>query len=69
MDKTFEILGNVIGGIGILICLAAGLTRVLGSHWIYGYETVTLFICGIALMLMACLAKLQAIALQLNRRS
>ena len=69
MGKTLGIIGSVVGIIGILICLSAGLVRVTGGHWLFGFEAFTLFLGGIGVMMMACLAKLQAIALQLNQRS
>ena len=69
MVKTLEILGSAVGIIGILICLGAGAVRVTGGHWFFGFEAFTLFIGGLGVMMMACLAKLQAIALQLNQRS
>jgi len=68
MGKTLEILGSIVGVIGILICLISGLVRVTGGHWFFGFEAFTLFIGGIGVMMVACLAKLQAITLQLNRR-
>jgi len=69
MDKTLEIIGSVVGVIGILICLVAGINRMTGGHYLFGYETVTLFTGGIGLMVMGCLTKLQAITLNLNQRS
>jgi len=69
MGETLGIIGSVVGVIGILICLFAGLVRVTGGHWLFGFEAFTLFIGGLGVMMMACLAKLQAIALQLNQRS
>ena len=69
MGKTLGIIGSIVGVIGTLICLSAGLVRVTGGHWFLGYEAFTIFIGGIGVMMMACLAKLQAIALQLNQRS
>jgi type IV secretory pathway VirB2 component (pilin) len=58
MDKLFESVGNITAAIGILICLVAGVARLTGNHYVLGYEGITLFIGGIALMVMACLAKL-----------
>ena len=66
MDKTLEILGSIVGTIGILICLVAGFTRLTGGHYLFGHETVTLFTGGIGLMVMGCLVLLQGIALQLK---
>lgn len=58
MDKLFKIVGNIAAAIGILICLVAGVARVTGNYYVLGYQAITLFIGGIALMVMACLAKL-----------
>ena len=69
MSKTLETLGSVVGIIGVLMCLGAGVVRVTGGHWLFGFEAFTLFTVGLGVMMMACLAKLQAIALQLNQRS
>jgi hypothetical protein len=69
MDKTFGIIGSVVGVIGILICLGAGVVRVTGGHWLFGFEAFTLFLGGIGVMMMACLLQVQAISLKLNQRS
>ena len=67
MGKTLGIIGSVVGVIGILICLSAGLVRVTGGHWLFGFEAFTLFLGGIGVMMMACLLQVQAIALKLNQ--
>ncbi len=58
MAKIFEIIGNGAGLLGILICLIAGVSRILGSYHVMGFESITVFTGGIALMVMACLVKL-----------
>lgn len=58
MDKFLEIVGNFGAGLGILICLLAGVGRLAGNYYLFGFETITFFTGGIALMVMACLAKL-----------
>ena len=58
MAKLLEIVGNSAGLLGILICLIAGIARILGSYHVLGFEAITLFIGGISLMVMACLIKL-----------
>ena len=58
MNKLLHFAGNSAAALGILICLVAGVTRLTGSYYVLGYEAITLFIGGIALMVMACLAKL-----------
>lgn len=59
MEKLINLVGNLTAALGILTCLLAGVVRLTGAHYVLGYEAVTLFIGGIALMVMACLAKLQ----------
>ena len=58
MASLLKIVGNMTGMLGVLICLAAGIVRLTGNYLVFGYEARALFIAGIALMLMACLAKL-----------
>jgi hypothetical protein len=58
MEKVLDLLGNIVGAAGVLVTLVAGISRLAGSYHLLGFESVTLFIGGIALMVMACLAKL-----------
>jgi len=44
MDKLLDVFGNVAAALGILICLVAGVARVAGNHYVFGYEAITLFI-------------------------
>ena len=67
MEKTIDIIGSVLGVLGILVCLLAGVSRVVGSHYLLGFETITLFIGGISIMVAACLAKLQGVSLQISK--
>ena len=60
MQKLIQTTGNIAAILGIAICLVTGLLRVSGQAVIFGFEAITLFTGGIALMVMACLAKLQA---------
>jgi hypothetical protein len=59
MDKLLDLVGNIAAVLGMLVCLVAGLFRLSGSYYVFGFEAVTLFTGGIALMVFACLAKLQ----------
>jgi hypothetical protein len=63
MDKVLDLLGNVIGATGIFVCALAGGSRLLGAHYLLGFETATLFIGGTALMVMACLMKLHQLTI------
>ena len=59
--KIFEIGGNIAAVAGTIICVFAGLVRIAGHHYLLGFEANTIFIGGIALMVMARLAKLHAL--------
>lgn len=67
MAKIVDVTGNALGIAGILICLLAGVSRVVGNYYLLGFETITLFIGGISIMVAACLAKLQHLSWQINR--
>ena len=63
MGKMLDFLGNITGATGIIVCALAGGSRLLGAYHLLGFETVTLFIGGIALMVMACLLKLHQLTI------
>ena len=71
MDKILNLLGNIAGASGVIICALAGGSRLLGVHYLLGFESVTLFIGGTALMVMACLVKLRelTVAVYSSRKS
>ena len=60
--KYLEVVGNLAGLAGIGICLLAGVSRLVGAYYLLGFQTLTLFNGGIALMVMACLAKLHSMS-------
>lgn len=62
MNRLIEIAGNLVALVGILVCLVAGASRVLGSWYVGGVELQPLFMVGVALMVMGCLAKLHLLA-------
>jgi type IV secretory pathway VirB2 component (pilin) len=62
MNKYIELLGNIAAITGVLVCLAAGLIRLSGNYFIFGFETQTLFLVSIAIMVFACLAKLHVLS-------
>jgi len=61
MKNLLTVAGNVAGVTGVLICLIVGGLRLTGSYYILGYEAMTLFSAGVAIMVAACLAKLHTI--------
>ena len=61
MNGLLRLAGHIAAVFGVLICLITGLVRVGGQYYFLGFEAQTLFIGGIALMVMACLARLYAL--------
>lgn len=51
-------LSSVLGKTGILLCLLATLVRFFGYHYIGGFETLSFFIGGTALVVIANWVKL-----------
>lgn len=64
MEKILDMGGILAGVLGILLCGAAGASRVMGSYYFMSYEAMTVFNAGTSLMVMACLLKLYASARQ-----
>ena len=65
MDKLLANGGNILGLAGVLLTAAAGVGRIMGHYHLAGFESMTLFMGGIGLMVMGCLAKLHVLS---NRR-
>jgi hypothetical protein len=63
MKKLIEIVGNVSAVLGVLVCLGAGLLRLVGSWYVVGFQIMVLFTVGIGLMVLGCLAKLHLLTL------
>ena len=59
--KLLEVSGNLAAVLGILVCCIAGGSRLLGNWQTLGISTMSLFMVGIGIMLVACLAKLQVL--------
>lgn len=57
----FDRAGTIIGGFGALVCVACGAWRVAGNYEVGGFDIITLFDVGAALMVAGCLAKLHAL--------
>ena len=62
MPKLIAFIGNLSAVAGLAICLISGISRLMGNWETLGYSTVTLFIVGIGLMVVACLAKLHLLS-------
>lgn len=58
MNQLLEFLAAASAVLGILACFAAGSTLVTGNLWVLGFDPASLFIGGMAALILACLAKL-----------
>lgn len=67
MQQLISYTGNLAGGLGVLLCIAGGLTRLTGSFYLAGYAATTIFSVGTGLMVFACLVKLVALQNQQHR--
>jgi hypothetical protein len=61
VKALLNLAGSALGLAGALLCLAAGVMRVVGAYHLGDFEVMTLFNAGIGLMVAACLAKLQSL--------
>ena len=64
MNNYIELVGNIAAVIGIVVCLVAGLVRLSGKYFVFGFETQTIFLVSIAIMVFACLAKLHLLSVK-----
>lgn len=62
MDRLINSVGNIAAVAGIALCATAGIVRLFGYYYFLGYEGMTLFMAGVGLMVLACLAKLERIS-------
>ena len=70
MEKHIANVGNAAAVLGVLLVIVTSVIRLLGVFWLgapegakgYGMETSTLFEVGVALMVLACLAKIHLLA-------
>jgi hypothetical protein len=65
MDKILKQVGNGAAALGLIVCLVAGLSRLLGSFHLLGFQSVTLFIGGMALMVFANMTMLYRLSARL----
>jgi len=63
MIETLKVGGNIAALLGLIICIVAGATRLMGEHYALGFETITLFNGGAVLLVVASLAKLELLLL------
>ena len=61
MKEKIALLSNIAGILGIVLCAAAGLSRLTGQFYVGGYEALTVFNGGVGIMLFSALLKLELI--------
>lgn len=67
MGKILEGIANLAGILGVLLCLFAGITRLMGIYHLGGYETLTLFNIGMGGMVFSGLLKLDMLLREIRR--
>jgi len=56
--NILTVISNISGILGVLFCLIAVAIRMIGMYYVAGFEALTLFNGGVAMMVFSCLAKL-----------
>ncbi|HSP01640.1 MAG TPA: hypothetical protein VLN90_09300 [Thioalkalivibrio sp.] len=54
-------LGDLLIFVGVLVCIAPVLMRLAGHYYLLGFELGTVLLGGIAILVMACLARLEVL--------
>lgn len=62
MTKWIATLGDLAGGLGLLVCLVAGVARLAQTWTFAGVQVPAVFQLGTALMVAGCLAKLHVMS-------
>jgi hypothetical protein len=61
METLLIWIGRLAGVAGVVLCVIAGATRLLGAYWLGQFQTTTLLQVGIAGMVLGCLCLLMAL--------
>lgn len=61
MQKLLGAAANITGLVGALICLLAGISRVTGGFHLGDFESMTVFVGGMGLMVFSAILKLELI--------
>lgn len=64
MKEMVNTLGNVAAGFGLLVCLLAGLWRIMGNYYMMGFQIITLFSVGVSFVVVAILFKVETLIRQ-----
>ena len=57
--KIIKLVGDLLILSGVIITVAPVLTRAMGRYYLFGFELTTVLLGGMALLLLACLARLE----------
>jgi hypothetical protein len=57
--KIIKLVGDLLMLAGIIVVLAPVLARMTGRFYVLGFELSTVLLGGIALLVLACLARLE----------
>lgn len=58
MNRLLDKFGLVVGVAGAFICLAAGMSRLMGHFYMFRFSILTVLFAGIGMMVFACMIKL-----------
>ncbi len=58
MNALLLTVGRLAGAAGVVMTLVAVVVRVTGHYWVAGYQTGTILLGGMAMMLIGCLSLL-----------
>ena len=61
MNRMLDLVGTALGLLGVLAVITSIAARLGGHYYLFGIETRAWLIGAIALMVMACLAKLHVL--------
>lgn len=64
MTRILDMAGSAAGLLGLVVCLASGVSRLAGTFYLGGVPTVTVFVAGAGLLLAGCYLKLEAASLR-----
>lgn len=66
--RILEMLGNLAAFIGALLCAGSGGARLAGFYHLAGFEVMSLFTGGMALLLFSAVIKLDILASRMRSR-
>lgn len=61
MDNLLVMLGRLAGLAGVVLCLVAGIARILGQFYLAGFSVASLLQAGMGGLLIGCFALLLAL--------